>query len=120
MFSKVSLVITKSIFDSILDFFYFPFWWYTKGLKDVLLWSFKKILNGEKTLGLRIWMMNLFHPMYGVTDWQGKIISFFMRLIQIFFRSILFLIWIFFIFLLFSIWLVAPVFVIYSILKLIF
>lgn len=119
MLSRVPLAIAKSIFDLILDFFYFPFWWYTRGLKDVILWSFKKVLNGEKALGLRIWIMNLFHPMYGVTDWQGKIISFFMRLIQIFFRSILLLIWIFFIFLLFSAWLVTPVFIIYSILKLI-
>ena len=116
MFQIFFLSSLKAIFlDIILDVFYFRVWWYTKGLKNAGIWALEKISQGEKVLGLKIWVINLFHPMYGVRDWQGKIISFFMRLIQIIFRSILMLIWIGIIFILFLTWITGPVFVIYRI-----
>jgi len=46
-------------------------------------------------VGLRVWLKNLFAPMFGQTDWQGRLISFFMRLavlggrlLQVFFGSV--------------------------------
>ncbi len=114
MFQTIILTSLKSIFfDLILDIFYFPIWWYSRGLKNAVVWALGKIGQGEKVLGLKIWVINLFHPMYGVEDWQGKIISFFMRLFQIIFRLILMLVWIGFIFGLFLIWVLAPIFTIF-------
>ena len=116
MFQVIVLTFLKSVFfDLILDIFYFPIWWYTKGLKNAGNWALEKISQGEKVLGLKIWVINLFHPMYGVRDWQGKIISFFMRLIQIIFRLILMLIWIGIVLGILGVWIAGPIFVIYRI-----
>jgi len=43
-------------------------------------------------MGLGVWIKNLFVPMFQQYDWQGRIISFFMRLFQIIFRFIGFII----------------------------
>lgn len=102
-------------FDIIGNVLYFPVWWYTKGLKKAALFCWRKIVRGEKVLGLKIWLTNLFKPMYGQQDWQGKLISFFMRLIQLVFRTIIMIIWIIIVFVLFIIWIILPVFVVYQI-----
>lgn len=47
--------------------------------------------NRAADFGVRYWLKNLFRPMYGVSDLQGRIISFFMRLVVIFWYSILLL-----------------------------
>ena len=65
-----------------------PFWWYTQGLLFILKGGRSWIMNYVKTLGLRVWIKNLFVPMYGMRDWQSRIISFFMRFAQIIFRAI--------------------------------
>lgn len=46
------------------------------------------IASYAKSLALRVWIKNLFVPMYGMYDWQSRLISFFMRLAQIVFRGI--------------------------------
>ena len=101
--------------DIVGNILYFPIWWYSQGLKEAGLFCLRKISNGEKVLGLKIWLVNLFKPMYGQYDWQGKLISFFMRLVQLVFRTIAMIIWIIIVFVLFIIWLVLPPFVIYQI-----
>lgn len=118
MFQTIILSFLQSFLELILDVLYFPVWWYSIGLKNTGVWAIRKIIQGEKVLGLKIWVVNLFHPMYGVRDWQGKIISFFMRLIQIIFRSILMVGWIGVILILSLAWVVVPVFVVYQIIRL--
>jgi len=101
--------------NSIGDVFYFPLWWYSKGAKNVFLFCLKHIKEFREYLALGIWIRNIFTPMYGQYDWQGRIISFFMRLVQIIFRIIVFLIWSAIIFLLLILWLALPVLVVYQI-----
>ncbi|NCF75431.1 MAG: hypothetical protein GWO87_03020 [Xanthomonadaceae bacterium] len=116
MAQNVFLLFLKYItVDLIGDFFYFPVWWYSKGFKKSISFSIEKIKNIEKSLGIGIWLKNLFKPMYAQYDWQGRMISFLMRLFQLFARLIVF--GVFFIIILFLplIWLVLPIFVVFQI-----
>jgi hypothetical protein len=105
----------KILFEVIGDIFYFPFWWYTKGLYNFT----KKILvflsNKEKSSALFVWLKNIFVPMYGQSDWQGKLVSFFMRLVQIIFRTIVMIFWLIVALSCIMSWLILPLFVIYEI-----
>ncbi|MFH0856875.1 MAG: hypothetical protein V1860_03190 [bacterium] len=101
----------KYIFlDIIGDIFYFPLWWYTRGAKKAFIFCANGIKDVEKYLALSVWMKNIFTPMFGQYDWQGRIISFFMRLFQIIFRSLFLLIWAILYTILFLMWLALPIF----------
>lgn len=101
--------------DTILDALYFPVWWYSRGLVLALKWAGREIAGVQEFLGIDIWIKNLFRPMYGQRDIAGKIISFFMRLFQIIFRSFVFLGFSLFYCLLFTIYLALPVAVFYGV-----
>ncbi|MFH1030734.1 MAG: hypothetical protein V1770_05775 [bacterium] len=94
--------------DLIGDIFYFPVWWYTKGAKKVFLSCVREVKEIQKYLALFVWIRNIFTPMYAQYDWQGRIISFFMRLVQIILRGIFLVIWSVFYMSLFLCWLVLP------------
>jgi hypothetical protein len=101
--------------ELLTDIIKFPFWWYTRGFahwgKTLILF----IKERERGIGLLVWIKNIFRPMYAQTDWQGKLISFAVRLVQIVFRGIVMLIWILIAGVLFLAWLILPFFVIYEI-----
>jgi len=59
----------------------FPRWWYTRGLQRAGAWMRRTLRGWERAVGLRLWAKHLFTPMFGQTDWQGRIISFSMRLV---------------------------------------
>lgn len=102
--------------DLVGDVLYWPVWWYTTGLLD----SFFTMLDSAKVandeLGLTIWIKNIFVPMYGDYSREGRIISFFMRLVIIIGRSFLFIGWLVFSLICFIIWLILPLFIVYQIL----
>ena len=77
---------------------------------------FDTVLLGLQELGLPVWIKNLFKPMFGQQDWQGRIISFFMRLAQIIIRFIIWLFWIIFSVAVFVIWIVVPIFIVWQVL----
>ncbi|MFA6254615.1 MAG: hypothetical protein WC675_01110 [Patescibacteria group bacterium] len=103
------------IIDLIGDILYWPVWWYSKGLAKVGLGCLQEIKNQAEVLGIAVWIKNLFTPMFGQYDIEGRIISFFARLIQIIVRSILLLFWIILILILFLAWIFLPVLVGYEI-----
>jgi len=82
---------TKISIQILLDFVYFPLWWYTLG--------FLRFLNGVGgflrdqwiIIGAGTWIKNLFTPMYGQRDFVGRAISFVIRIFQIIFRFLAFL-----------------------------
>ena len=74
------------ILDPILSLIYFPFWWYSVGLKNFLFFLKIKIQEIACPFVLKILFLNLAKPMYGDYTREGKIISFFMRLIHLFWR----------------------------------
>jgi len=98
------------IIKTFLEIAYFPIWWYSVGLVETAkkLWAF--LLNQEKALGFRIWCKNILVPMYGQYDWAGRLISFFIRLIQIIFRGLVLVFWFLIALVGFSLWIVVPIF----------
>lgn len=96
--------------DLIFDLLSWPIWWYSVGLKKALARMSDTIAQGNAELGVTIWIKNLFKPMFGQYDWQGRLISFFVRLVQIIGRTILLCFWIIFSFVIFLFWLLLPIF----------
>lgn len=81
------------ISDFFISLFYWPFWWYSKGLLYIIQLTWSLIDYYAKSLAINIWAKNIFVPMFGQRDWQSRIISFIIRLANIFFRSIILIIW---------------------------
>ena len=91
--SNIVLGIRVFFVDLIGGIIKFPFWWYTTGLKIAAGFCFGSIKNQWLSLGVGVWLRNLFVPMYGETTIAGKIISFFARLAMIVGKSIWFVLW---------------------------
>ncbi|MDO8599383.1 MAG: hypothetical protein Q7S02_04700 [bacterium] len=106
----------RAIGIALVEVLTFPWWWYTRGLRRIGRWMSRTLRGWERAVGLRLWAKNLFVPMFGQTDWQGRIISFFMRLmvlvgrlLQVLFGSIAVLVIV-------AVYLVLPPFVILEVL----
>jgi len=97
------------------DILFFPFWWYSFGLFKMLVWLKNFLSDKQRSLGLGVWIKNIFVPMYGQRDWQGIMISIFIRSVQIFFRSIAMLVWALLAFVFFWLWLLFPAAIIFQI-----
>lgn len=110
MFQHNFFTYSGKIFLSIIgDILYFPIWWYSVGFFRLLknIWLF--LGNQERSLGFFIWLKNIFVPMYGQRDWAGRLISFFIRLIQIIFRGLALFIWLLLSLALILVWLLIPI-----------
>lgn len=87
----------------------FPLWWYTTGV----VYTATTLTNGvryyARSLGIAVWIRNIFVPMYGQHDWQSRIISVFMRSAQIFFRGFGVCIWTCMSFLAFVVYIALPI-----------
>lgn len=105
----------KIILEFLQSVLYFPLWWFTAGFFMFIRKNINFINDQQKSLGVLIWFKNIFKPMYGQTDLQGRLISFFMRVVQIFFRSLLMLFFIIFSVLAILLWLIFPFFIFYQI-----
>ena len=106
---------TKIIAELAQDIIYFPLWWYSKGLLKLINGLKKFLITREKSLALLVWIKNIHRPMYAQRDWQGMLISFFMRVVQIIVRGIAMLIYLAVAFVVFICWLILPILVIYEI-----
>ena len=102
--------------DVLFDIIYWPFWWYSGGFLRAAKNFRNTIMQGNDELALTIWLKNLFVPMFGDYSWQGRIISFFMRLVQLIARSIFFILWCLVAFMGVILWLVVPFIIIYEVL----
>lgn len=103
------------LIDIIGDFLYWPIWWYTVGLKDRLISSALQIKKTWASLGLGIWIKNIFTPMYADRSFAGRLISFFARIIILTWRLIWFFFWSIFILLFLAIWILAPIAIVWMI-----
>lgn len=89
MFRHNFLVVGVKVILQILgEIIYFPVWWYSVGFIRCGRVIIRFFLDQEAALGFRVWVTNLFVPMYGQQDFAGRIISFVMRLVQIVFRGL--------------------------------
>jgi len=101
--------------DLIGNFLYWPLWWYSKGLAKAGLFCFRSFQEESERLAINVWLKNIFTPMFGQYDWEGRIISFFIRLLQIIFRSILLLLWLMFLIVLLLLWVLLPIYISYQV-----
>ncbi|OIP80438.1 MAG: hypothetical protein COT39_00825 [Parcubacteria group bacterium CG08_land_8_20_14_0_20_48_21] len=101
--------------DLLGDIMLFPLWWYTKGLQRYANLMWENVHMVERHLGVFIWTKNILRPMFGQYDWQGRIISFFMRLVNIIFRGGVLLIWSLLCAALFMLWIAFPLLMIWLI-----
>src|SRR3989344_3313066 len=92
--------------DIIWDIAYWPVWWYTGGFMLAAYFIGEKGIEQENFCGVRIWLKNLFVPMFGQYDWQGRIISFVVRFGNVVIRGIGLLIWLVVSLFFFSLWVV--------------
>ncbi len=70
-----------------LDLVYFPVWWYGAGLVHTMGSLFTSWRNYGRRLAVGVWVKNFFVPMYGQYSLQGRLISVFVRGVQILGRS---------------------------------
>lgn len=110
MFQHNFFTYSGKIFLKIIgDILYFPVWWYSVGFIRLLKGVWRFLLGQEQSLGFFIWLKNIFVPMYGQRDWAGRLISFFIRLVQIIFRGLALLIWIAVLLVVIAVWLLGPI-----------
>lgn len=83
---------SKILLQVIWDFLYFPLWWYSAGLVKTVRAIGNFYHNQEASLSFLIWLKNIFVPMYGQHDITGRLISFFIRLVQVILRGLAMLI----------------------------
>lgn len=83
-----SSIYFRIIIDFFMDIVRYPYWWYTKGLLQAITYSIELVQSANNRLAPRLWLKYIFVPMFGQYDWQGRLISFFMRLVNLIGRSI--------------------------------
>ena len=108
------LILQRLGLEAVLDIVYFPLWWYSGGLKHAILWCIGVLKNGNNTLAPGLWLKNIAVPMFGQYDWQGRLISFFMSLVQVIFRGLALVVWFAVCCVLVMAWLVFPLVVAYG------
>lgn len=103
-----ALVLQRITLRFFFDIFYFPIWWYTKGLLHGFSFFRSAVREGNSNLVPWLWLRNIFVPMYGQYDWQGRIMSFLVRSANVLVRSIGLAIWVLVMFLILLIWIALP------------
>lgn len=73
--------------DTLLYYAVVPLWWYSEGLVYQLKSLGRAIREIDYVTGFTVWVTHLFIPMYGQHDWQGRLISVFIRSTQIVIRG---------------------------------
>ncbi|OGL66384.1 hypothetical protein A2856_01680 [Candidatus Uhrbacteria bacterium RIFCSPHIGHO2_01_FULL_63_20] len=91
--SNAGLAIKYFFGDFVGGVVLFPVWWYTRGLMQAGRWAVGAFSSANRTLGWSIWAKNLFVPMYGETEWSGRIISFGVRFTMLIVRGVGVLVW---------------------------
>jgi len=105
------LIFQRLATEFLFDIVYFPVWWYTTGAKRALLFCINLLKFGNAQFAPGLWLKNIFVPMFGQIDWQGRLVSFFIRLINVIGRTIALLVWFGIVVLLFLAWFILPVFI---------
>jgi hypothetical protein len=69
------------------DIVRFPAWWYGQGLMNAAQYALGFVQGYARKFGFMVWVKNVFTPMFGRYDWQSRLISVFMRVMNILFRG---------------------------------
>lgn len=93
---------------------YFPLWWYSQGFFRLARRIFSFWQEQAYSLGVVIWLRNIFVPMYGQSDFIGRLISFGVRLVQIIVRTFILLVWLVLCLILILAWLALPILIVWA------
>lgn len=93
----------------LLDTLYFPLWWYTRGFMKIMEWAQESLKDAERMAALKIWLKSMFKPMFQDYTKEGRIISFFMRLILLIFKLGIVIGWALFVLIIIVLWLALPI-----------
>ncbi|MEI6835516.1 MAG: hypothetical protein WCK59_01665 [Candidatus Falkowbacteria bacterium] len=116
-----SVTYTGKILTIILwDFLYFPLWWYSAGLVKTARGVLNFYKNQEAALGFLVWLKNILVPMYGQRDLAGRLVSFFVRLVQVIYRGLVMLVVIFLGLVFFIFYLILPPLILLAVYKQLF
>ena len=107
------VIVQQIALDFLLHMVYFPVWWYTDGLKRAGIYCINLLQSGNEILAPGLWLQNLFVPMFGQNDWQGRIVSVVMRFINVIARGAALLMYAAAVSVIFVLWLLWPPFVLY-------
>lgn len=107
--SNAVLAVKYLAVDVVGSFLYFPVWWFTAGAWRMAKMCARTVRSQATSFGVAVWLKNLFTPMYGLRDIQGRIISFFMRLFIIIWYSVILLLMSVLMTAVFLAWLAVPV-----------
>ncbi len=88
MKSKIWTLVRFFSVETVGSIIWFPFWWYSKGVTQLVHYFFQTLSYRVKSYSFTIWIQNFFNPMYGQQDMTGRIVSVFMRFFVILFRFI--------------------------------
>ncbi len=111
------IVLQRTLLEFFWHILFFPIWWYSFGAFSAARVSFHVFLSGNYSLAPLLWFRNLFVPMYGLMDWQGRMISFFVRLINAIVRGVLLFGWAVCCLALFLTWFLVPIGVVFMLLR---
>ncbi|OGH85099.1 MAG: hypothetical protein A2493_00910 [Candidatus Magasanikbacteria bacterium RIFOXYC12_FULL_33_11] len=107
------ILLQRMLLELLWDIVYFPIWWYSDGARRALLFCVDLVIDVNAMLAPGLWLKNIFVPMFGQSDFQGRLVSFMMRFFNFVFRSIGLFIWLILVVVLFFIWILLPMFVIF-------
>lgn len=116
--SQNALVLGARYFlvDLVWGLVFFPLWWYSRGLLRMVKVCYGAITEERRTLAIAVWAKNLFVPMYGTRDIWGRLISFFIRAVQIIGRLLVLVIYTVLVVIVFFGYLILPVLIVWQIL----
>ena len=100
----------KDLFlDAVFEIFYFPYWWYSAGLKKTGKFCLRQIKEGWRMTALGILLANFFKPMYAQRGFTAYFLSFLVRSCQIIWRLVFMILWICFWLLMIIAWVILPI-----------
>ncbi len=102
------IVFQRLFIDALLHVLLLPLWWYTVGLTRFAKKVFSWFRLGNEYLVPLLWWGHLFVPMFGAVQWQERLISFFMRLVNALIRTFLLAVWAVILVLVIMVWCVLP------------
>ena len=111
----MDIIFKNFILDPFFSILYFPLFWYSKGLVKFLKSLLSTLKEVSPPFVLKILIANLGKPMYGDYSREGRIISFFMRLVHLSFWLLKTFIVFIILFIIFLIYLLLPLLAIYEI-----
>ena len=107
------IVFQRLFIEALLHVLLLPFWWYTIGLARFAKKVFSWFRLGNEYLVPLLWWGHLFVPMFGAVQWQERVISFFMRLVNALIRTSVLAVWAVVLLFVLSVWCLLPLVVAY-------